>query len=1092
MKIKSIYHIVVLSLLSFMAIGVKAQQISVPFMCGFEDEAELQHWTLNQNTPVAKDQWIVGSATYSEGRHSLYISTDNGLTASYDSLPNIVMAYRTITFPQKAGKYNISFDWKSIGSAQQSKLYVYIGPEQTLSSGIYMDSNGDHGLLDIVSETSGMITNNKILGQFKKLSDGTNSYDYLYGSRKWQNYYIQGDAENPDVSVNLSATSAKRNYILAFIWVNANQKSDSCRLGACIDNIQIASSDLKRPTALAAEVHCEDSTLLLSWESTLFGFDVEYRNVKDNFWRRLTNLPAADSTVQTCALQMKYEGNYNIRIRGYNETKTDTSAYASLNNVVYWCPDNHCINYIDLTGDDVECRYGNRSGNNNLTLSCTETGLLDYGEEALESRHTVNWIEGRYDPLTTESRDANGRLVSPLQTIPEGSMASVRLGNWENGSECESVTYSFVVDSVSQAILIMKYAIVFEDPEHPGLQSEFNIEVLDANDRLINPTCGQAKFVFDDATEWYRTEKTGYNEIYWKDWTALGIDLRQYHGLTVKVRVTTADCGQGGHFGYAYFVLDCVSATLETDNCGASSTITLNAPDGFTYEWTNSKGEIVSTERQLSADAGYETYTCEACMIDAGDCCFTLSTDFAPRYPAPEFAWKQTPKNCQNIVQFTNLSHVLTRYEDHDVHTKEACDQVIWEFRHQGEYSTTPADHPTLLCNPEGDTVEVALRAVLGGGMCDSILQQTVIIPSILSPDSIIRASLCEGETYIFAKQPFEKTGVYYDYQKNYAGCDSTAILYLTVHPKSPATYITDTICSTDLPYVLNGFSYPMSGTFSQMLANQYDCDSLVHLSLCVIDKLEVAVDSLPTLCADGEQLIIDYRVMANRFDSLAVRFIGTAPQKAFNDTIIYDNSITQIIYPYDESILPNLYHVQLEFYQHQSCGNQIFDLDFELQYQSSIVEQKWNDVLAILNSKYNGGYTFTSYQWYMNDQPISGATGSYLYQPLDTTADYSVLLSRADGVMIRTCPFRPTMHTDIATFPTLAHTAQRLPVRTPEGSELITSVTIYTVLGQVYATTLIENGEGYITAPYQEGNYIIRFTDQQGRYTTQRLIVTR
>lgn len=1085
---KRIYWIYGLVFALFLVPNLQAQQITIPYLIDFESQTEVGQWVLNPGTPDAHDQWMIGNATYSEGENALYVSCDDGLTAAYGNRPDIIMAYRTVKFPNKAGKYNISFDWKSLGDEKNARLYVYIGLEQMLTSGLYFDAKGnDYGLLDIVSENSGLLSNKKVLNQFCKLSDGTQQYDCLYGNRKWQNVFIQGDASLPDVSINLSASASARNYILAFIWVNNNTDPEACRLGACIDNIQIASAELKRPAALEADIVCEDSTLHLSWQSTLFFFDIEYRNINDPAWRRLTNVPATDNTVQSYSVKIKQEGNYTIRVRGYNANKTDTSAFAAISNVVYWCPDNHCINYINLTGEDVECRYGDEAAS---WPDCNEVGMFDYGEEAKESRHTVNWIENRYDPLTTGSHDVNGNSVSPLRTIPDGAMASVRLGNWDNGSQRESVTYTFEVDSVSQAILIMKYAIVFEDPGHPGKQSLFNIIVLDENDRPINPTCGQAKFVFDDATEWNVTRKEGYGDVYWKDWTSLGLDLRQYHGRTVKVRISVADCGQGGHFGYAYYMLDCVSANIDTDNCGSSSTITLNAPDGFSYLWTDSKGHVVGTERQLNADAGYETYTCEACMLEAKDCCFTLSTDFAPRYPAPDYSWEQIPSNCQNIVRFTNLSHVLTRYEDHDVHTTESCEQITWDFLIHGEHYISPVDQPAIVCNPAGDTVLVSLRATLGGGQCDSLLQETVIVPGILCRDSLLRVNLCEGESYIFNKQQYNQTGTYYDYKTNWAGCDSTTVLDLTVFPKSGITRLTDTVCSVDLPYELNGYSYPTEGMFTQSLRNQYDCDSTVSLSLTVIDKLEVEVDSLPTLCADGERLTIDYHIMANAFDSLAIRFIGTDIPSSFYNQMIYDNSLTRVVYPYENTIRPNRYRVQLEFFQARACGNQIFTLEFDMQYQSSIIEQKWNDVLAVLNEKYNGGYTFATFQWYKDDQPIEGETGAYLYQPLDTAADYSVLLGRTDGVTIRTCPFRPVLHTDTYAFPTIVKTGAQIPIRKSPGSNSIERITIYTLLGQIYSATETIAGEGYVMAPSEAGHYIVEIVDDTGVRTAQHLLV--
>lgn len=1067
-----------------------AQAITVPWQCGFEDAAENAQWVCNKNTQNANDQWKIGTATYSEGHQSLYISTNNGSSAQYGASPNVVIAYRTIRFPQKAGKYNISFDWKSIGDTICAKLYVGLFNEGNLTRGLYTDDKGvSHGLLDLVNESSGELTS-KVLSKFMKLTDGTNKYDYLYGSKKWRNYSILGGPNNPECSISLGPSTAKSNYVLAFIWVNTNINKDSCRLGACIDNIQIASSLLPKPAELTAEMHCADSTITVSWQSTLSVFDIEYKNVNAAQWRRISNIPATDDAVQTYAIPMRYEeGSFNIRVRGYNGSG-EASAYTSLNNVVYWCPDNHCINYIDLYGPNTECRTGGRDD----AYKDMIPGVVDVGEEEKESRHTINWIEDRYDPITAGSRDATGKMVAPLKTIPDGYQASVRLGNWNDGSEGEAITYNFVVDSFSQAILILKYAIVFEQPGDQCPPNEFKIVVLDSIDREIDQFCGKANFLFKDAAEWNLNDTNPLKrgaQIYWKDWTTMGLDLRRYHGMDLKVRVSTKDCGGGGHFSYAYFVLDCVSASLETDNCGINSEIEVNAPEGFNYTWTDSKGNVKGHDRTLKADAGYEVYTCEVCMTEAADCCFELSTDLAPRYPAPQFSWKHAPKNCRSYVQFNSQSHVLVKYDDKEVHTKEACDQITWEFTNRLGTQTTPADNPLIECDPMGDTIYVSLKAVLGGGKCDSILLDTLFIPTIFSQDSIIVQDICEGEPVIFAGQQCDTTGLYYDRQFNFAGCDSLTILDLRVHPKSGTFYVTDTVCSSDLPYVLNGLSYVYSGIYSQTLYNRWNCDSVVQLSLQITEKLIVEVDTIPTLCADGKQLTIDYTTHHSRYDSLAIRFTTTTPQSVFYDQMIYDTLQTQVVYPYTDSILPNHYHVQLEFYQHHSCGHQIYDFDFDVRYRSSIVEQKWNDVLAILNSRYNGGYTFTAYQWYKDDKPLTGETGPYLYQPLDSTAEYSVELTRTDGIAVRSCAFHPSTRTDTQPFPTLAQKSQHLPVRRGNtDAPMVERVNIYTSLGQCYSSTPISDGEGTVTAPVFVGHYVVEFIKSDGSYATQHLIV--
>lgn len=1081
----------------------QAQQIPIPFLCGFEEQSEVNQWQLNEGTPNANDQWVIGKATHSEGKQALYISSDGGSSTVYGDKPNIVMAYRVITFP-KTGRYNITFDWKSIGNEQDSRLYVYFGPKQALTGAPFVDKKGNgYGLLGIVSETSGKITQESItMEKIGSAFDGTNTYKELYGNKKWQNYMVSGPPENPSITATINNAGLKKEWILAFVWVNNNKDADACMIGACIDNIQIASATISRPANLQAEMRCEDSTLMLTWESSSAFHNIEYKSVNEDTWHKLKGRPAQEGLSQKDSISFRQEGKYNIRVQGFNASRTDTSAYATLNNIVFWCPENHCINYIDLEGPDTECRYGDGNG----WPVCDSVGCIGGiagDEESVESRHVVNWIEDRYDPNTVGAVDAQGNPVPGLLTIPADSayLASVRIGNWHNNRGRESITYTFVADSFTQAILIMKYAIVFEDPSHSGDQDFFRLEVLDTLDRQIDPDCGVASFTFDDASEWNNAGKKTItkqgggtrtsNDIYWKDWTSIGLNLKKYHGRTLKVRVSVGDCGLSGHFGYAYFVLDCVSAKLESDNCGDNSEVRVNAPEGFDYTWYDSQGNIVGNEKTLHAKAGHEVYTCEACMREIG-CCFSLSTALDPRYPVPAFDYEYVSENCKSYVQFYNRSHVMTIYDGVENHTGEACDQIQWNLTYNGGTMEmeTQMESPRIPCPVDGDTIDVTLRAVIGGGACDSVLQVRIPVPSILTPDSIINESLCEGNTRLFGGQGCKETGTYYDRYKNISGCDSILELRLTVYPKSPVTYIKDTVCSSDLPYQFNGYSYPQSGNYSQDMKNIHECDSVVNLSLWVIEKLNVDVAQLPTLCADDGQLVIDYAVLHSRYDSLAIRFTSTTPQDVFYNQVIYDTLQTQVVYPFDVTTLPNKYHVQLEFYQHQSCGNQIFDLDFELQYRSSLIEQKWNDVLAILNDKYNGSYTFTSYQWYKNGMPLVGETNPYLYQSLDVDADYSVMLTRPDGTSVRTCPFRPTLRVDKYPFPTLAAKGQLLPVRRSASGVSIVSVRIFTMMGVLYSSTAISNGEGIVEVPVLEGNYLVELIDADGNTTTQHLIV--
>jgi len=1096
-----LHKIVGVLLLAFgwlpVAAWAQAPQITVPWQCGFEDAAENSRWVLNANTPNATDQWVIGQATHSEGKQSLYISTSEEAGTQYGNHPNVVMAYRPfrvpVGTPGKMASYNISFDWKNSGTSQ-SVLYVWVGTKKQFDQSTYLMGDDEHGLLDVVSETSALVPS-PAKDAMMSLSNGNTTVKSLYGSKKWQNYYISGDASMQDVSVKVNYQASQQDLILAFIWVNGNTQEANNALGICIDNIQIASSKVPRPNTLMAEMSCEDSSLVVSWKSILSYHAVEYKNVKDSVWKKRTGIVATNDAVQTVRLAGLQEGSYDIRVKGCNDSQIDTSAYAVLNSVVLWCPDNHCINYINLEAPNVVCTAGLVGSKGMEAPPEVDTvGIVDYGEEAMESQHTVNWIEDRYDPCTLHSTDAYGNPIPGLRTIPEGTMASVRLGNWDDGYGYASITYTYEVDSFSQGILLMRYAILLEKPGHEG-EPGFRLQVLDQNGHQVDPDCGVAEFYYSNASDndWNIAPQQTIDgelldEIRWKDWTAVGLNLAKYHGRTLTIKVEAGDCGASGHCGYAYFTLDCMSATLSTENCGEASEVSINAPDGFSYVWTNSKGEVIGTERVLKAMPGHEVYTCTACIIDGEGCCFEMQTEMDPRYPVPSYTSHWQPANCRNYVRMQNTSHVALKDPSGWKHTQESCEQVLWGFvNHNGFYSTTSEDNPLLECDPYGDTIYVTLRAVMGGGDCDSVMEDTIYVPSIYSENVYVNAQICDGETYIFNHQGYTQTGQYFEPTKNMAGCDSLTILNLTVNQPSPPSSVYDTICSADAPYIFNGFTYYESINRTHGLKNINGCDSLVTLHLDVQPLLMVDVDSLPTLCSDEQQLVVSLHVTQGTYDSLVIHFDQKMlAQHVLRDTVIKDPASTQVIFPNLQQVVPDYYTIQLFFYQHHSCKQQVFTLPFELRYRSSVVEQKWNDVLALLSPAYNGGYTFTAYQWYCDGQPIAGATGSYLYQQLRTDADYYLEMRRSDGVVLRTCDIRPVVHEQVRPFPTIAQKGQQIQGRLASPS----SVHIVTMTGNVYSNYSCAQGDAYITAPIYEGSYIVQIVPVEGDPTTQYLLV--
>ena len=264
------------------------------------------------------------------------------------------------------------------------------------------------------------------------------------------------------------------------------------------------------------------------------------------------------------------------------------------------------------------------------------------------------------------------------------------------------------------------------------------------------------------------------------------------------------------------------------------------------------------------------------------------------------------------------------------------------------------------------------------------------------------------------------------------------------------------------------------------MLKTPNGCDSAVYLTLTVNQLLNVTIDSLPYACADEEQMFILFDITEGIYDSLVIKF--NTP--LLRDTVIYDQ-VSTVAIPYDANILPGHYSATMRFYQF-CCGTYTRTRGFDIRYRSSIVEQKWNDVLTLLSPKYNGGYEFTAYQWYKNDMPLEGETHSYLYQPLDFEAEYYVEVVRKDGVMMKTCPIQPIYHEQQSEYPTVVKAAQRVPVYMEHSA----TIWYYTVSGQLYSSFTLPQGYADLPTPEQPGIFVLKAVNAQGETKAQVMIV--
>lgn len=531
-----------------------------------------------------------------------------------------------------------------------------------------------------------------------------------------------------------------------------------------------ANAQCPTPTGLTATWSTPSTNVVVSWtengSATLWQVEYKILGASQGNYVSATSNPITIYNLDSTS-------NYQFRVRAI----CSGSEQSSWSSKVSLCPTSTYINYSNLASPYCWCYYGTFSNPYEINY------IINYGPNgpnSNQSRHTVHFSPTETDPRTNNQ----------LHTVYPGACNSVRLGNWSTGSEAEAIKYRLIVDTTKFGILLLNYAAVMQDPSHSSTQQpRFKIEILNAQNQPLDD-CGQRDFIANSSLGW-NTVGSGSSSVLWKDWTTVGLDISQYHGQSIFIRLTTYDCSLGAHYGYAYFTLACVKKTIQIAGCG-TGTKTMTAPNGFNYEWysTSAPGTILSTNQSYTVITDGSSYICKCTSTEYENCYFNLEATAEPRYPKSDFNYTYTISDgCNYNVNFENTSYVSSSLTD-SIPTGDLNDSYEWTFSHYGMPDTVSMDiNPTIVMKPGLNTIK--LKSTLAE--CVDSIERTIILPMLYADTSFIYDSICQGFEYDKYGFTLDSTqtvgGIVLDtiHMISAHGCDSTSILNLTIrHAPAP------------------------------------------------------------------------------------------------------------------------------------------------------------------------------------------------------------------------------------------------------------------------------------------------------------------
>ena len=306
---------------------------------------------------------------------------------------------------------------------------------------------------------------------------------------------------------------------------------------------------------------------------------------------------------------------------------------------------------------------------------------------------------------------------------------------------------------------------------------------------------------------------------------------------------------------------------------------------------------------------------------------------------------------------------------------------------------------------------------------CDSIYELQLMVNAHFFNEKHIK--LCADDSidwhglHIASLEPQPDEYLFWDSLLTQLNCDSVYHLYvLALDTTMEVNY--DTICIGDTLHVLDHI-YTIAGDYKDTTLNVDGCHHFIYTHLAVIPPTVPTIWA-DTMCSQDQAFELHYTYTSHDPLSFSLYYDSLGHEMGFEDMI--DVPITEYTNPMVITIpiplrdddrtkypRPDVYHFTLVldngFCQRpmEDCVN---DSTFIMSYPAWLIEQHYMDVIALLSEKYNGGYTWTDYQWYKGDSILVGQTKPYLHIPtgLELGASYYVRLKRPNEEQdFQTCP---------------------------------------------------------------------------------------
>ncbi|MEM8585378.1 MAG: FG-GAP-like repeat-containing protein [Bacteroidota bacterium] len=384
-------------------------------------------------------------------------------------------------------------------------------------------------------------------------------------------------------------------------------------------------------------------------------------------------------------------------------------------------------------------------------------------------------------------------------------------------------------------------------------------------------------------------------------------------------------------------------------------------------------------------------------------------------------------------------------------------------------------------------------------------IDQTIVVAELPILYDDTEVSICEGESYLAPNgELYTEAGTF--------SLDSTqtaegGLLITRLILEVGQTYsmgLQSTVCSGDMITLPDGSEVVAEESFEEVynLLTESGCDSTVTLNLTVL--VSPLVQDQASVCQGGEYLLPDGTLISDiqspyvyQIDGLATNGCDSTyqliitPDEPLAGTLELHACAGETISLPDGSILEDIQEtteVELLLQNESGCDSVLLTTVTVQDTDFSIIN---NDSLG-----FTADVEAETYQWVdcNTGLPVADATSASFTPPYN--GDFSVLVSIAGCLESSDCvsyvfssDSEPIWASEITLYPN--PTAGQVWLELPNDAGEV-NISVQTALGQFVLPQVdrISSERMSIQLPNQSGIYWLRIQDQDGRYTTRRLIV--